>query len=161
MLRSAVAAAILFAAPFAHGGDKATDFTLRDIDGQSVTLSEFEGKVVVLSFWATWCGPCKEEMPHLQKMYDAKKDEGFEILSINCDESKLRFERTVDELGLTWRHCFEGKGLAGSVPRAWSVRALPDGALIDHTGRVRYLRPWSWDLRLAVQDLLARRDKAS
>lgn len=88
MLRSMLAAGLLFAAPIAYAGDSATDFTLRDINGQSVTLSELKGKVVVMSFWATWCGPCKEEMPHLQKMYAAKKDSGFEVLSISTDDAR-------------------------------------------------------------------------
>lgn len=86
MLRSLLASVMLFVAPAAFAGDAAEDFTLRDLDGQSVTLSDFEGKVVVMSFWATWCGPCKEEMPHLQKMYTAKKDEGLEVLSISTDD---------------------------------------------------------------------------
>lgn len=72
----------------AHAADKATDFTLRDINGQSVSLSDYAGKVVVVSFWATWCGPCKEEMPHLQKMYAQKKDAGLVVLSINTDDAR-------------------------------------------------------------------------
>jgi peroxiredoxin len=82
-----VAAALLLALP-AWAGEAASDFTLRDIDGNSVTLSELEGKVVVLSFWATWCGPCKEEMPHLQKMLTERRDKGFEVLSISTDDAR-------------------------------------------------------------------------
>ena len=81
-------AAILFAAPVAQASESANDFTLRDIHGQSVTLSEFEGKVVLMSFWATWCGPCKEEMPHLQKLHTDKKDDGLEVLSISTDDAR-------------------------------------------------------------------------
>lgn len=72
----------------AYAADNATDFTLRDINGESVTLSALKGKVVVLSFWATWCGPCKEEMPHLQKMYEEKKEQGLVILSISTDDAR-------------------------------------------------------------------------
>lgn len=88
MFRTFVTAALLTVATFAHAGDKATDFTLRSIDGESVSLAQYEGKVVVMSFWATWCGPCKEEMPHLQKMYEAKKDDGFVVLSISTDDAR-------------------------------------------------------------------------
>lgn len=72
----------------ANAGDPAPDFTLRDINGQSVSLSQFKGKVVVLAFWATWCGPCKEEMPHLEKLYKEKKDQGLVVLSINTDDAR-------------------------------------------------------------------------
>lgn len=66
----------------------AKDFTLQSIENQKVSLSDFKEDVVVISFWATWCGPCKEEMPHLQKMYDAKKDKGFTVLSISTDDAR-------------------------------------------------------------------------
>ncbi len=68
--------------------EPASDFTLRDIDGQSVSLSELKGKVVVMSFWATWCGPCKEEMPHLQKMYSELQEKGLTVLSIATDDAR-------------------------------------------------------------------------
>lgn len=68
--------------------EQANDFTLRDLSGSSVTLSELKGKVVVLSFWATWCGPCKEEMPHLQRMYSEHEDEGLVVLSISTDDAR-------------------------------------------------------------------------
>ncbi len=68
--------------------EPASDFTLRDIDGKSVSLSDLKGNVVVMSFWATWCGPCKEEMPHLQKMHGELKDKGFTVLSIATDDAR-------------------------------------------------------------------------
>jgi peroxiredoxin len=72
----------------AVAAEPALDFTLRDINGESVTLSSLKGKVVVLSFWATWCGPCKEEMPHLQKMYTELKGQGLVVLSISIDDAR-------------------------------------------------------------------------
>ncbi len=83
---AAIGAGLLFA-PSAWA-EQASDFTLRDIGGASVTLSDLEGKVVVMSFWATWCGPCKEEMPHLQKMLTERKDKGLEVLSISTDDAR-------------------------------------------------------------------------
>ncbi len=69
-------------------GAEATDFTLPDINGKKVSLSDFQDQVVVMSFWATWCGPCKEEMPHLEKMYKEKASEGFTVLSISTDDAR-------------------------------------------------------------------------
>ena len=64
----------------------AQDFSLRDVDGKDVSLASLKGKVVVISFWATWCGPCKEEMPHLQALYNEFKDKGLVVLSISTDD---------------------------------------------------------------------------
>jgi len=88
MIRTLIAAAMLLSSSLALAADAATDFTLRDIDGNQVTLSALKGNVVVMSFWATWCGPCKEEMPHLQKMLDERKDDGLRILSISTDDAR-------------------------------------------------------------------------
>jgi len=72
----------------ARAAEAASDFTLRDINGNPVTLSELKGKVVVLSFWATWCGPCKEEMPHMQAMYGKLAEQGLVVLSISTDDAR-------------------------------------------------------------------------
>ena len=72
----------------AHAAAPAADFSLRDINGQTVSLAQYKGQVVVMSFWATWCGPCKEEMPHLEAMYRAHKDEGLTVLSISIDDAR-------------------------------------------------------------------------
>lgn len=69
-------------------GERATDFTLRDINGKEVSLSDFEGKVVLMSFWATWCGPCKVEMAHLSDIYKELKDDGFVVLSVSSDDAR-------------------------------------------------------------------------
>lgn len=84
-LVSLVAAMMISASAMAA---EASPFSLRDINGEKVSLSDYKGKVVLMSFWATWCGPCKEEMPHLQKLYTAKKDEGFVVLSISTDDAR-------------------------------------------------------------------------
>jgi cytochrome c biogenesis protein CcmG, thiol:disulfide interchange protein DsbE len=91
----------LGAAPMAFAGEKAADFTLRDLNGQSATLSQYAGKVVVMSFWATWCAPCKEEMPHLQTMYNERKDKGLVVLSISTDDARSasRVKPYIEKMG--------------------------------------------------------------
>ena len=81
--------ALTFAvASTAAAGGKAPDFSLRDIDGRTVSLDDYSGKVIVISFWATWCTPCKAEMPHLQTMFHEYKEQGFVVLSISVDEAR-------------------------------------------------------------------------
>jgi len=86
MLVAVVFTTLLMAGPASAAS--ASDFTLRDLDGRTVTLSSFKGKVVILSFWATWCGPCKEEMPHLQSMYADLKDDGLVVVSVSTDDAR-------------------------------------------------------------------------
>ncbi|MCB9671777.1 MAG: TlpA family protein disulfide reductase [Alphaproteobacteria bacterium] len=67
---------------------EASGFTLTDIDNKKVSLADFQDQVVVMSFWATWCGPCKEEMPHLEKLYKENREKGFTVLSISTDDAR-------------------------------------------------------------------------
>lgn len=82
-----IGAALLFGLS-ASAAEPATDFTLRDVDGKRVQLADYKGKVVLLSFWATWCGPCKVEMKHLDEFQRDLRDEGFEVLSISSDDAR-------------------------------------------------------------------------
>lgn len=84
-LLSVFAALALSTSAFAA---EASGFTLPSIDNQKVSLADFEDQVVLMSFWATWCGPCKEEMPHLDKLYKENKDKGFTVLSISTDDAR-------------------------------------------------------------------------
>lgn len=86
----AMGAALALSTQVAFAGSPATEFTLRDTKGKSVSLDAYRGQVIVLSFWATWCGPCKKEMPYLQKMYDAYKEKGFVVLSVSSDDARAR-----------------------------------------------------------------------
>lgn len=72
----------------AIAADNAPEFSLRDINGKQVSLEDYKGKVVLVNFWATWCGPCQAEMPHLQKMYVDLEKEGFVVLSISADNAR-------------------------------------------------------------------------
>ena len=74
--------------PMVASADPATDFSLRDLDGNTVTLSQHAGEVVLIDFWATWCGPCKQEMPHLQSMVTDLGDQGFTVLAISTDDAR-------------------------------------------------------------------------
>lgn len=132
-----------------------------DLDGEAVDLTAYAGKVLLVLFWSSQVGDPAPLFEQVQRLYAELHPRGFEVIAINCDDTRERFEAALAARGAPpWRHCWDGLGQEGSVARAWSVRAFPDGALVDHTGRVRYLRPWRWDLRLAVEELLARRDRS-
>jgi len=119
------------------GGGNATDFTLNDVDGKSVSLSSYLGKgAIVLSFWATWCKPCKAEMPHLQKLYNEKKDQGFMVLAISIDRSDTEAEVApyIKKEGFSFPVLLDTESRATSLynPRG----AAPYTVIISKSGKI-------------------------
>jgi len=132
----AVAALGLFAPTVSFAADAASDFTLRDIDGKSVTLSELEGRVVVMSFWATWCGPCKEEMPHLQKMYAEHEADGLTVLSISIDDARSasRVKPFIKKNGYSFPVLLDRDSTVISAYNP--AKTLPYTVLVNRSGEV-------------------------
>ena len=115
----------------------APDFTLADLGDGEVALSSFRGtKVVVLDFWATWCGPCRMAMPDLQKLHEELAKDGVLLISVNQSEPKERVRAFIDRKKYTFRTVLDS---AGEVGRLYGVRALPTLVVVDKQGRVRHL----------------------
>jgi peroxiredoxin len=115
-------------------GDRAPDFQLRDTDGQHVSLSDMLGQPVILNFWATWCGPCKMEMPYLQQVYDEWSGEGLVLLAINCGESSSQATGFMQSYGYTFPVLLDSNG---SVSDNYGVRYIPTTFFIDVYGIVQ------------------------
>ncbi len=111
----------------------AEDFSLTDIDGETVRLSDYRGDVVFLNFWATWCGPCKEEMPLMQSVYQDLQDEGFTIIAVNFQETLDMARDYIREYGYTYPVPVDK---TGEVSGRYSVRGLPTSYIINRQGRV-------------------------
>lgn len=110
--------------------------SLPDLTGASRTLAEFRGKVVVLNFWATWCPPCRAEMPSLQQMADFYDRDGLQVLTVDVGESAQRVSQYLAKAGLRLLSVVDGDK---SVSRAWGVRVLPTSVIIDTQGQPRHL----------------------
>ena len=132
---TALLLAVVVAAPAA--AEPASDFSLRTLDGQPFKLStDGKGKVVVLSFWATWCGPCKEEMPHLQALHEAHADEGLAIVSISTDDPRTfgQVKPFIRSRGYTFTVVSDRQGEVANVYNPG--KTLPWTVIIDRKGEV-------------------------
>ncbi|MDR2907312.1 MAG: redoxin domain-containing protein [Bacteroidales bacterium] len=117
-------------------GKEAPDFTQNDPNGNPIKLSDFRGKYVLLDFWASWCGPCRQENPNLVKAYAQYKDKGFEILGVSLDEQKraAAWTEAIEKDGMTWAHVSDLKGWNNEAARMYGIRAVPNSFLIDPNG---------------------------
>lgn len=112
-------------------GSVAPDFVLQTPRGDSITLKNVTGKLKLIDFWASWCGPCRQEMPNLIKIYQKYHPVGFEIIGISLDDSKQQWVRAIGEDGNTWLNGSDLKGQHSDVAREYFVRNIPHTLLLD------------------------------
>ncbi|NQV86681.1 MAG: TlpA family protein disulfide reductase [Woeseiaceae bacterium] len=117
-------------------GRLAPDFALKSSTGENLRLSEYRGDVVMLNFWATWCGPCRQEMPLLDELYKRYERVGFNLLGVNIDDDSRRAMQMIEELGVNFPVLFDSRK---DVSKLYEVEAMPVTVLIDREGNVRYV----------------------
>lgn len=131
-------------------GAEAPNFAMNDVEGNEVNLTDFRGKVLLVDFWASWCGPCRKENPHVKKLYNKYADQGFEVLGVSLDKTKSRWVQAIEKDGLSWQHVSDLKGWGNEAAKMYSVRSIPHTVLLDEEGRIiaRNLRGSDLDQRL-------------
>ena len=117
-------------------GQTAPDFVLKSATGENLRLSEYRGDVVMINFWATWCGPCRQEMPLLDELYDRYQRVGFNLLGVNIDDDSRRAMAMVNELGISFPVLFDEDK---KVSKLYEVEAMPLTILLDREGTVRHV----------------------
>jgi thiol-disulfide isomerase/thioredoxin len=128
-------------------GDRYVDFAQKDTSNKWVKLSAFKGKVVLLEFWGSWCGPCREENPELVKIYNEFKANGFEILGVAAETDKRQWMNAIKTDGLTWTNVTDLKGGSNKAAMIYGVAGYPTNFLIDKTGIIIAREVYGEDLR--------------
>ena len=115
-------------------GALAPDFTLVNLEGETVSLSDFHGQPVLINLWATWCGPCRIEMPTIQSRFEEYRDEGFIVLAVNFDEPRGDVQSFRDEFGLTFQILLD---TGAEVQKLYRTRSYPSTFFVDRNGVVQ------------------------
>ncbi|MEE9342848.1 MAG: TlpA disulfide reductase family protein [Gammaproteobacteria bacterium] len=114
----------------------APDFTLKSNGGNNIKLSELRGEVVMINFWATWCGPCRQEMPVLESLYQEYQDLGFTILGVNVEEDSSKAAAMMKDLKINFPILFDTSSKASKL---YDVSSMPSTVLVDRDGNIRYV----------------------
>ena len=134
-------------------GNVAPDFQLSNLEGNTVSLSDFRGKPVMLNFWASWCGPCREEMPYIQQVYAEWSDRGLVVLAVNIGESSTTVKEFVQSYGLSFSVLLDTKQ---DVAQKYNIQAIPTTFFIDKDGIIQVKITGAFPSKEAIETRLSK-----
>ena len=144
----------LFSQSQMRPGQTAANLSLPDLNGKIVSLSELKGKVVLIDFWASWCGPCRYNNPHLVKLYNKYHEKGLEIYGVSLDEESSSWKKAVHHDRLQWIQVIDDKGWESPAASLYGVDMIPSSFLVDRQGVIRIINAEGPELENSVRDLL-------
>ncbi len=130
------------------------------MDGKPLKLSDYRGKVVVLVFWGTWCGPCMQEVPHERELVERYKNRPFALLGVDCDSNQPAALKVMKEQGITWPNWNDGDPGEGPIVQTYHVRGYPTVLIIDAKGMIRNLNAIGTSLDIAVEEMIKEAETA-
>ena len=136
---SRLALCLLFVLPAAQlSAEPAANFTLKSNQGKNIRLSELRGEVVLINFWASWCGPCRQEMPELETLYQKYQRLGFTVLGVNVEEDSAAADKIIRESGVNFPVLYDNRN---EVSKLYDVRAMPTTIIVGRDGdmKAKYL----------------------
>ena len=144
-----------------YKGEIPPDFTLKDLEGEEVSLKRFRGKIVLLNFWATWCPPCRKEIPSMIKLYKRYNDKGLEIIGVNLDRmDKSGIEKFSSEYNITFPILLDP---TGKIATLYGITALPATFILDRNGKIQERvaggKDWSSEENLKIFETLLNEKK--
>jgi thiol-disulfide isomerase/thioredoxin len=128
-----------------------------DVTGIVKNLGDLKGKVVLIDWWASWCGPCRKVMPELVSLYSQYKPKGFEIFGISIDDKKADWQKAVKADHITWTQVNEKGGWDGPTALAWKIEQIPASWLLDKTGKVIAINPTKDEIEAYLKKLLLKK----
>ncbi len=135
--------------------EKPLDLVFTASDARKVDFAALRGKVVLLDFWASWCGPCLGELPNVVATYRKYQAQGFEVVGVSLDEDRAAMESAMRKFGVDWPQFFDGKGFENEFAISFAIRSIPDAWLFDRKGLLRRTNLRGEELPLEVEKLLA------
>lgn len=138
-------------------GSKFPEFAEKDTAGKPLSIASFKGKVLLIDFWATWCGPCVAELPNVLAAYEKHHKKGFEIIGISLDQDEAALKNFTKTKKMPWQQFFDGKGWENTLAVKYGIKSIPATYLIDGGGKIIGKNLRGDDLSKAVAEALAKK----